>query len=440
MIEAGASEYELSSDWGSSKPVTEELKRNFKKASNLNPEQIEALNIAINTPDIALIQGPPGTGKTTVIKAICERFREIFEAEERKLQKDDPEHALRSPKILISSFQNEAVDNAISTPLPGDIPAYRKTAKRAKDSTKEQYQKALESWYTGVRKSIGELIEDKAAAEFVENKKKLSDEYLSYKNSGETLELASVLIKHYLSFTEITYPKELIDAANTVIKAVDTGDDFDDLPDPVVAKLESQRIDKESFEDDGLINAKRLLAHLRIRDDLEIEECDIDAIAKVCGPDATVKDFNEYVSAVIKLQKRLCKVKNSININVTILPLTMFDINSFRRLQNVMLRQIVSLNTGHCPCCGGEMRGRDNQMVCDNCNQMMLTKTICPNPDCRHEYYYLSFDVSAETLSKMKDVDPDNFYQVDSLYQYKDIVNMSVDTGKIRTICPHCGQ
>ena len=97
-----------------------------------------------------------------------------------------------------------------------------------------------------------------------------------------------------------------------------------------------------------------------------------------------------------------------------ILPLTMFDINSFRRLQNVMLRQIVSLNTGHCPCCGGEMRGRDNQMACDNCNQMMLTKTICPNPDCRHEYYYLSFDVSAETLSKMKDVDPDNFYQVDS--------------------------
>ena len=55
------------------------------------------------------------------------------------------------------------------------------------------------------------------------------------------------------------------------------------------------------------------LAHLRIRDDLEIEECDIEAIAKVCGPDATDKDFNEYVSVVIKLQKRLCKVKTSIN-------------------------------------------------------------------------------------------------------------------------------
>lgn len=147
----------------------------------MNPEQIEALNIAINTPDIALIQGPPGTGKTTVIKAICERFREIFEAEERKLQKDDPEHALRSPKILISSFQNEAVDNAISAPLPGDIPAYRKTAKRAKDRTKEQYQKALDNWYTGVRKSIEEQIEDNVAAEFVESKKKLMHRILRCK-------------------------------------------------------------------------------------------------------------------------------------------------------------------------------------------------------------------------------------------------------------------
>ena len=314
LIEAGASGYELSSDWGSNKPVTEELKRNFKfKKATLNPEQIEALNIAINTPDIALIQGPPGTGKTTVIKAICERFREIFEAEERKLQKDDPEHALRSPKILISSFQNEAVDNAISAPLPGDIPAYRKTAKRAKDRTKEQYQKALDNWYTGVRKSIEEQIEDNVAAEFVESKKKLSDEYLSYKNSGETLELASKLIKHYLSFTEITYPQELVDAAGAVIKAVDTGDNSDDLPDPVVAKLESQRIDKEAFEDDGLINAKRLLAHLRIRDDLEIEESNIEAIAKVCEPDATEKDFHEYVSAVTRLKKRLCKAKTGIN-------------------------------------------------------------------------------------------------------------------------------
>ena len=310
LIEAGAS----SNAWGSNMPVTEKLKRNFKKASNLNSEQIEALNIAINTPDIALVQGPPGTGKTTVIKAICERFREVFEAEERKLQKDNPEHALRSPKILIASFQNEAVDNAISTPLPGDIPAYRKTTKRAKDSTKEQYQKALDNWYNGVRRSIGERIENKAVTEFVENKNKFCDEYLSYKNSGEALEFASELIKHYLTFTEITYPQKLVDAARAVIRAVDVGEDFDDIPAPVVEKLESQRIDKVSFDDDGRINAQRLLAHLRVRDDLKIEESDIENIRKVCEPDVSDEDFNAYVFTVIKLKKRLCKAKANIDV------------------------------------------------------------------------------------------------------------------------------
>lgn len=64
-----------------------------------------ALETAINTPDIALIQGPPGTGKTTVIKAIQERFRELFEAEERQRQRADPEYTTHSPRILISSFQ-----------------------------------------------------------------------------------------------------------------------------------------------------------------------------------------------------------------------------------------------------------------------------------------------------------------------------------------------
>ena len=146
LIEAGASGVELMNTWGTYKGVTDELRRNFKRANDLNPEQTAALELAINTPDIALIQGPPGTGKTTVIKAIAERFREIFEAEEKRLQKANPEHSLRSPKILITSFQNEAVDNAISTPLPGDIPAFRKTAKRtaAKNSIRNH-------WKTGIQ-------------------------------------------------------------------------------------------------------------------------------------------------------------------------------------------------------------------------------------------------------------------------------------------------
>jgi ribosomal protein S27AE len=115
---------------------------------------------------------------------------------------------------------------------------------------------------------------------------------------------------------------------------------------------------------------------------------------------------------------------------VSLLPLTMFDINSFRRLQNVLYRQILKLDKFTCPNCGRTMRKHDNQLVCDNCNQLTLTRTICPNPKCRHEYLYMGYDVSEATLQKMQNVKKENYFQWDSLYQYKDIVNMSVASGK----------
>ncbi len=51
-------------------------KKIFKNDPTENQEK--AIEIALNTPDIAIIQGPPGTGKTTVINAICERLFEEY--------------------------------------------------------------------------------------------------------------------------------------------------------------------------------------------------------------------------------------------------------------------------------------------------------------------------------------------------------------------------
>jgi hypothetical protein len=68
----------------------------------------------------------------------------------------------------------------------------------------------------------------------------------------------------------------------------------------------------------------------------------------------------------------------------------------------------------------------------------MLTRTKCPNPECRHEYVYMGYDVPVATLQKMQSVSQESFFEWDSLYQYKNVVNMSVDTGKLRTKCPCC--
>ena len=123
---------------------------------------------------------------------------------------------------------------------------------------------------------------------------------------------------------------------------------------------------------------------------------------------------------------------------VSILPLTMFDINSFRRLQNMLYRQIVKMEKESCPNCGGEMRIHENQRICDTCNQLTLTRTICPNPECKQEYLYMEYDVPENTLLKMQKIDSESFFEWDSLFQYKDIVNMTVQNGKLRTVCPCC--
>lgn len=68
----------------------------FYLEQGINTQQRAAVNLALHTPDVALIQGPPGTGKTTVIAEICYQL------------------AKRGKRILVASQTNLAVDNALA--------------------------------------------------------------------------------------------------------------------------------------------------------------------------------------------------------------------------------------------------------------------------------------------------------------------------------------
>jgi hypothetical protein len=77
-------------------------------------KQKEAIRIALNTPDIAIIQGPPGTGKTRTIAAIVQRINEL----------DDGRGDGGKP-FLLTSFQHDAVETvANATSLMG-LPAVK---------------------------------------------------------------------------------------------------------------------------------------------------------------------------------------------------------------------------------------------------------------------------------------------------------------------------
>jgi Cdc6-like AAA superfamily ATPase len=292
LIEKGVSEFSSENNWTNNKAITAELEKNFKQAKKLNREQQKALELAINTPDIALIQGPPGTGKTTVIKAICERFREIFERDNKGGR----------PTILISSFQNDAVDNAVSNPIPGELPAYRIGKKR-----EESFKKITEDWVEKVEAELVQRVDNNKPFELGGISSRLSDAYFVYKHTGENPADGIKLIKEYLSIPGIKYPEQLKETANKIIakyqqhgnSAVVINDD------PFFICLKEQRLTKESFKDDGHEKVKKLRAHLRIRSDLNIDKTYIDAIN--AAADNGISDNNifekykESINTLIKI-------------------------------------------------------------------------------------------------------------------------------------------
>ena len=90
------------------KALTERTRKFLKDKfgiDDLTANQKEAVEIAINTPDIAIVQGPPGTGKSTVVAAICDRLIEIAEKSRKNYN---------GKLILVSAFQNDTVEHIAS--------------------------------------------------------------------------------------------------------------------------------------------------------------------------------------------------------------------------------------------------------------------------------------------------------------------------------------
>lgn len=112
---------------------------------DMNPEQIAAVEGALNAHDMYLIQGPPGTGKTTVIAEICYQ------------------NAVRGLKTLIVSQSNLAVDNAISRVMNhAEVRALRKgDVSRVEDEGLPFVEdNVVHTWIERVSASAGETVRE----------------------------------------------------------------------------------------------------------------------------------------------------------------------------------------------------------------------------------------------------------------------------------------
>lgn len=129
-------------------PITPEVRKVFPKP---NDRQRRALDIALNTPDIALIQGPPGTGKTRVIAALQARLADSDEGFGRDGL---------AGNTLLTSFQHDAVEHAASATQVMGLPAikigYRRGAQDVVDDASRWAKNTADRVRAARTASLGE--------------------------------------------------------------------------------------------------------------------------------------------------------------------------------------------------------------------------------------------------------------------------------------------
>ena len=122
-------------------PLSSFVKQKIYGTHDPRPKQIEAIDIALNTPDIAIIQGPPGTGKTTVIAAIIERLNEL-----------QNKQSGIAGKVLVSAYQQDAVDNLVSRLTINSLPTWKIGGKQEQDPI-QQYDK-IRHWCENIIENV----------------------------------------------------------------------------------------------------------------------------------------------------------------------------------------------------------------------------------------------------------------------------------------------
>lgn len=152
------------------------------------PKQEEAIKVALNTPDIALIQGPPGTGKTTVIQGILERLNQEF-------QKTDDYRG----QILVSGFQHDAVENLLARLSINAIPSVKFGKKTGSNFSPDRIDNKISAWCENLAENIrNKNPQLNASQELIDLRKGL----FSYQEQPSDT-LARTLLQRLQKFVEI---------------------------------------------------------------------------------------------------------------------------------------------------------------------------------------------------------------------------------------------
>ena len=231
------------------KPLTSFVREKIFK-HDPTPKQIEAIDVALNTPDIALVQGPPGTGKTTVVTAILERLNEEY----------DKTKSIRG-QILVSGFQHDAVENIVARLSVNALPAV-KFGRRSGDSefTEDAVTEKINKWCSNVAENIRKKNPQIAQTE---DQVRLAELFVAYSLCPSKNNTVS-LMKRILDLPRDVISEDITSEAEEIINSLQT-----ELKpnDPFTLRLvRALRVSEAAFVDDGAPRAVDLLD--KIEDEL----------------------------------------------------------------------------------------------------------------------------------------------------------------------------
>lgn len=234
---------------GDYEPVTPIVRRKVFPKHGPTSRQEEAIWTALNTPDIAVIQGPPGTGKTTVINAIIERLNEI---------------AVDSPHIagsyLLTSYQHDAVENAMSRMRVNGLPALKfgsRSRRRDRDDRRDD-EVLLEKWRKEQAAKVKEKVPGLVKGANVERELKLlRDGYMLTPSSQEdavaVLDQAIDYIEPWVSPDQLGPARQL---RNELSLRQGSGPQRNRMFE--MKAVRALRYLPEAFSDDGAMSAMRV--------------------------------------------------------------------------------------------------------------------------------------------------------------------------------------
>lgn len=265
----------------------------------------EAIDIALNTPDIALIQGPPGTGKTTLIKGIVFRLKSQN----------------KNYKILVSSEQHEALYNVVDKLNSNSIIPPYVSSTRYDDKaiqSEDRFDKNVEKFKDTMIEMCDTIISgNDYQSSYSSNMSKVM--YIIHSLRQKNYNIFDVA-EAISQISELLLKMDIKDEANQILKEIEEKillDNVEEFDDPfeikqIKKKINSQRVDIVAFfNDDGFYQIDALSNTLLKYgySDLIIEE----SLRKKLEEENEQNhpSFTEFVEYVNKLNEYFFSTNNS---------------------------------------------------------------------------------------------------------------------------------